>query len=67
MNEQKLRELLGNAECENIMALSKQRSDMVKGIIESLPPGAKIKNVRVGAEENDFINNNITVIIKFKI
>lgn len=67
MNEARLIEILGKDRYEEMQRLSRAQSDMVKGIIESLPPGVKIKNVMVGTEEDDFINNNMTFIIKFKI
>jgi hypothetical protein len=67
MNEEKLIEIIGRERYEEIKKLSKAQSDIVRNIINNLPPGADLSSMKVGYDGDDFVNNKITLLFKIKV
>lgn len=67
MNEAELIKLLGADRHAEIQQLSKKTADTFKQIVDGIPEGAKIDKVQWGLDGDDFIKNEITVVLKLKI
>ena len=67
MNQEKLKELLGKKRYDEIQRLSKETAETVGKIVGQAPEGAMIENLVFGYDGDDFINNEITIRVIYKV
>lgn len=67
MNKQDLINLVGQQQYDNIEKLGQERERLVKEMLKSIPAGVKIQSVNVGLDGDDFIKNEFSMIVRYKI
>lgn len=67
MNKKDLINLVGQQQYDNIEKLGQERERLVKEMLSSIPAGVKIQSVSVGLDGDDFIKNEFSMIVRYKI